>query len=322
MPTSTIVSWNRLFSRVFPLIFVLICSLLLHCCGQSIYRYSQFAVPEGEVALSFSVTADMRDYTGDHIDYFRNACEQISFGGAGNFMTSPGDIDPPWSTYETIQKYIAPDYTWYPIAGNHETETASDMSWLRDYNENGNTVPNVVNVGPSGCTETTYSFDYDNVHFVVLNQYFDGSSDTGTDGDMVEPLRVWLENDLIDHGKPITFVLGHEPAFPQPDAESGRMRHEGDSLNKYPDNRDAFWNILSAYNVAAYVCGHTHNYSAVEIDGIWQIDAGHARGLADPGAKSTIVMFYVMEQGDVWYYTYRLDPVEKRWELTDFNQLR
>ena len=264
----------------------------------------------------------MRFYTGDNIDYYRNACEQISFGGAGEFMASPGDIDPPDSTYETIQEYISLTYTWYPIAGNHETETTSDMDWLRNFNRNGNTLPNIVNVGPAGCTETTYSFEYENTHFVVLNQYFDGSSDVGTDGDVVESLRTWLEDDLINHGKPITFVLGHEPAYPQPDAVSGRMRHSGDSLDKYPDNRDAFWSILQAYNVTAYICGHTHNYSAAPQDGVWQIDAGHARGLGDMGALSTIVMFYVMESGEVWFYTYRLNPGEKRWGLFENNQLR
>jgi hypothetical protein len=264
----------------------------------------------------------MRDFTGDRIDYFRNACEQIAFGGAGDFMISPGDIDPPDLTYATIRKYIDPAYIWYPVPGNHETETVSDMTWLRDFNKNGDTLPYVVNHGPAGCVETTYSFDYENVHFVVLNQYFDGSSDIGTDGNMVESLRAWLQNDLISHGKPITFVIGHEPAFPQPDADSGRIRHVGDSLDQYPENRDAFWSILSTHSVTAYICGHTHNYSAVQQDGIWQIDAGHARGLGDTGAMSTLVMFYVMEQGEVWHYTYRLDQDERKWGLTEFNQLR
>ena len=296
--------------------------LFVLSCGQGTYQYTTFSVPDGAVVLSFSVTADMRNYTGDHIDYFRNACEQIAYGGAGDFMVSPGDIDPPEQTYETIQSYIGPDYIWYPVAGNHETETVSDMEWLREFNESGNTLPNIVNTGPAGCTETTYSFNYWDAHFVVLNQYFDGISDVGTDGDMVEELRVWLENDLATYGKPVTFVLGHEPAFPQPDADSGRVRHSGYSLDKYPDNRDAFWSILSTYGVTAYICGHTHNYSAVQQGVVWQIDAGHARGLGDTGSMSTVVMFYVMEDAAVWYYTYRLDHVKKRWGLSDSARIR
>jgi len=28
------------------------------------------------------------------------------------------------------------------------------------------------------------------------------------------------------------------------------------------------------YGVAAYICGHPHNHSVINIDGVWQIDAG------------------------------------------------
>jgi hypothetical protein len=96
----------------------------------------------------------MRQYTGQNINYFRSACEQIAFGGAGDFMVSPGDIDPPGRTYAAIQRYIGPGYTWYPVAGNHETETPSDMDWLRVFNRDGNTLQHIVNEGPAGCTGT------------------------------------------------------------------------------------------------------------------------------------------------------------------------
>lgn len=42
----------------------------------------------------------------------------------------------------------------------------------------------------------------------------------------------------------------------------------------YNFNRDRFWNALVNYGVAAYICGHTHNHSVINIDGVWQIDAG------------------------------------------------
>ncbi|TET54000.1 MAG: hypothetical protein E3J64_02675 [Anaerolineales bacterium] len=50
---------------------------------------------------------------------------------------------------------------------------------------------------------------------------------------------------------------------------------------------------MRSERVTAYICGHTHNYSAVNIDGVWQIDAGHARGLGDTGARSTFVLIQV-----------------------------
>jgi len=274
-----------------------------------------FTVPEGGIQLVFSVTADMRDFSGDNPDYFRGACERIASGGAGSFMISVGDIDPPDMVYGTIGDYIDGSYIWYPVVGNHEAETSSDMQWLRNFNAGGSSLPNVVRNGPANCLETTYSFDYGEVHFVVLNEYFDGASDVGTDGDVSDALHSWLTDDLDANTKPIVLVLGHEPAYPLPDADSGRLRHETDSLNAHVTNRDRFWTTLSSHSVAAYICGHTHNYSVEKLDGVWQVDAGHARGTGDTGSRSTFLMFYIMSNGDVWYYTYRLNPESSQYEL-------
>jgi hypothetical protein len=50
----------------------------------------------------------------------------------------------------------------------------------------GVSLPSIVNAGPPGCEETTYSFDYGDAHFVVLNEYYNGTSDRGTDGDAAD----------------------------------------------------------------------------------------------------------------------------------------
>jgi len=261
--------------------------------------------------FTFVVTADMRMFSGPDKDtpqYFRGACEAIATVGSGAFMVSPGDIDPPADVEWTIAQYIGPDYIWYPVMGNHEAETPSDVAWLRayDYDQNGGDPPNIVSRGPPSCEETTYSFDFANSHFVVLNVYCDGTSDTGADGDVTDALYDWLVDDLAATDKAHIFVFGHEPAYPQPDADNGRVRHPEDSLNAHTANRDRFWKLLKEKGVAAYICGHTHNYSAVEIDGVWQLDAGHARGIGETGAPSTFIMIHV--HGDaVTFETYRDD---------------
>jgi hypothetical protein len=302
-------------------IFILILFLFVAGCAVEGVELISFTLPEGDIQVAFSVAADMRGYTGNNRDYFRTTCDQIAFGGRGDFMISPGDIDPPDRAYQTIQTFIGEDYTWYPVVGNHDAENPYDMDWLRLFNWKGKSLPNVVNAGPAGSRETTYSFDYGEAHFIVLNEYYDGKGDTGTDGDVVDSLYDWLVDDLSTNTKPVVFVFGHEPAYPRPDDENGRIRHAGDSLNLYAANRDRFWNALSLYGVTAYICGHTHNYSTFKKDGVWQIDAGHARGAGDTGARSTFVMFYVMTTGSVWHYTYRFDLDNRRWELADFGEL-
>ncbi|HEY75244.1 MAG TPA: hypothetical protein G4O00_03565 [Thermoflexia bacterium] len=260
--------------------------------------------PTPPSAFAFAVTADMRQYAGpglyDSSHYFRGACEAIAALGDVAFMVSPGDIDPPLGVQWTISQTLGADFPWYPGVGNHEAETPDDVAWLQAYDYGP------VNPGPSGCPTTTYSFDYGVAHLVMLNVYCNAGGPTITDGKIPDHLYEWLAADLQATDRPYIFVFGHEPAFPQPDAETGRERHVGDSLDAYPANRDRFWDLLASHGVVAYICGHTHNYSAVRIDGVWQLDAGHARGKGDRGAPSTFLVIRV-ENDLVVLETYRDD---------------
>ena len=253
--------------------------------------------------FTFAVTADMREFAGIDYDtpqYFRGAVEAIASHGPGAFMISPGDIDPPDNVLWTITQILGSDYIWYPVVGNHEEETASDMDWLRAFDYGA------VQTGPSGCPETSYSFDYANAHFAILNEYCNENGDNVAGGDVSDHLYDWLVANLGATTQEHIFVFGHEPAYPQPDADNGRERHLDDSLNKYPVNRDRFWNLLRNEGVTAYICGHTHNYSLVNVGGVWQLDAGHARGEGDPGAPSTFALIRI-DGPIVTYETYRDD---------------
>ncbi len=232
--------------------------------------------------LVFIVAADMRNFAadGEWSENFSGACEAIKKVGGGAFMISPGDldVDPPSAVRDMIDQILGEDYPWYPVLGNHDPESPSSMRYLRAYSL---TVPNVVNRGPKGCEATTYSFDLGDSHFVVLNQYYDGVNDWGIEGDVVPELLEWLDADLAATTKKHRFVFGHEPLVPMPDMGNGRIRHQGDSLDENWESAFAFFQVMKKHDVDAYVCGHTHNTSYTKINGLWQIDAGHARGLEE-----------------------------------------
>jgi 3',5'-cyclic AMP phosphodiesterase CpdA len=270
----------------------------------------------------FVLTADMRSFISGS-QYFEGACDAILQSGPGAFMISPGDIDPPDDVYAAVTSRIGPSYPWFPVVGNHDINTffsaphafSTGIEWIRSY-----TLPFSVNPGPAGAETTCFSFNYSNIHVAVIDEYFDGvNDDVLSDGHgYVSPaLLAWLEADLAATDKPVIFVAGHEPAYPQPDAETGRIRHLGDSLDSDPASRDAFWALLKKYGVKAYLCGHTHNYSSVEIDGVRQIDAGHARGIADTGAPSTFVKICVYSDGTVSYEAWRASAVTGLYAITD-----
>ena len=252
---------------------------LLSCAATS---NSTIEVDQDE--LTFIVAADWRYFATERYhssEYFQGVLEAIAEYGKGSFMVSPGDFDPVAPSVNIISEILGEHYAWYPVIGNHDFEKLVDIQTLRAINVGGNTLANIVNMGPPGSIETMYSFDYGESHFIVLNQYFDGKSDIGTDGDLVPETLQWLENDLKNNVKPNIFVIGHEPLIAMPDMANGRIRHVGDSLDKYPRNAYKFYRLMIDYNVVAYICGHTHNTSYSKINGLWQFDCGHARGTED-----------------------------------------
>lgn len=293
--------------------------------SNSVHIYHEFSkntiTTPGDDSFKFAFCADQRQYAGsgayDTTSYFRGVCESINNIDGVDLLVIGGDLDPPANIQYTIETYLGSDFTWYAVVGNHETEDVdgADMTWMRNFNSGGDTLSNIVNTGPSNCEETTYSFDYKNCHFIILNIYYDGTSDVGkyppggggnSGGDIGDDLYNWLKSDIEETSKQHIFVFGHSPAFVMPDQDSYNLRHENDSLNFYESNRDRFWELLKTRGVEIYFCGHSHRYSHTNIEGVWQIDAGHARGQGDTSAKSTFVIVEV-DNGTVSFKTYRND---------------
>jgi hypothetical protein len=257
--------------------------------------------------FSFIVTSDLHEWTGEDQNfcrYFMGALDAMDTVGEGAFMITAGDLSPGWDARWSIDLMLGTDYLWYPAVGNHEMpgrdyeETQGDhMAYLRayDYDANGaGTPPDIVNTGPTGCPETTYSFEYENAHFAVLNVYCDSDGDseiyTGDDdylGDVPDHLYNWLAADLAGASKPFIFVAGHEPAFPLPDEQTSRERRAYDCLNAHAENRDRFWSLLMAEGVTAYFSGHTHNHSFALVGGVWHITIGKTR--ANEGGVTPLV---------------------------------
>jgi len=262
---------------------------------------------EKDAVFTYTITADTRQYAGPEYQssqYFLGACEAIREVGKGSFMVSVGDTDPPQHVFDTIKKTLGEDYPWYPVVGNHETETPEDMEWLRNWGRGD--IPGLVRRGPENSEETTYSFDFRNAHFVVLNEFYDGESDALQDGDITEPLYDWLRNDLETNSRPFVFVFGHLPIVSIPDFQNGRRRHQTGNLDAHPRNSHRFQQLLREHEVTAYFCGHTHNFSYSTINGLWQLDVGHARGIGDRGAPSTFLKLFVGKQTS-WVEVYRDD---------------
>ncbi len=171
--------------------------------------------------------------------------------------------------FEVMPEKQPDEQNVYFVIGNHDAPPFGDDNFITSiapyYPKNG------PELAPQG---TVFSFDRNNCHFVVTNQYLNDQK-----GGYTEEQMDWIKQDLAASDQNFKFVFGHEPAFPLD-------RHVGDSLDADPVQRDLFWNILVENGVQAYFCGHTHNLSHILYDGVYQIDNGEVR---NPPVCVTIV---------------------------------
>ena len=124
--------------------------------------------------------------------------------------------DPPDDVWAAVRSRIGTSYPWLPVVGNHEIDTSystphtftTSIEWLRAY-----AMPFTVNPGPPNAVNTCYSFDWDNVHIAVVNEYYDGTNDNtlvSGHGFISPQLLAWLNADLAATTRPVKFVVGHE----------------------------------------------------------------------------------------------------------------
>jgi len=177
-------------------------------------------------ALTFVVTSDNHSgYNNSQKALWRTIAPH-----RGVFAMTAGDVGSPDGIRKTIDECFGAKYPWYVAAGNHDLHK-DRMAALRTLNPDGNSLPNIVNPGPANCKETTYSFRYENCHFVILNQYYDGDSDIGyktadSNGQayISDAQYNWLESDLdaarADPNVQHIFVTAHEPLYYVTDHDS------------------------------------------------------------------------------------------------------
>lgn len=137
----------------------------------------------------------------------------------------------------------------YPSLGNHDYgnlgyQNSQVMGTNFPY-FNIFTLPQNGEAGgvPSG-TEKYYSYNYANIHFVVLDSY--GALSTAG-----SPMRTWLQNDLAANTQRWTIVYFHHPPYT-------KGSHNSDSNTESIAIRQNIVPLFDTYNVDLVLCGHSH----------------------------------------------------------------
>ena len=179
-----------------------------------------------------------------------------------------------FDTYPTILRQTP---VW-PTLGNHDGRSADSGSESGVY-YNIFTLPRLGELGGMASgTEAYYSFDYANIHFIVLDSFDSNRSANGA-------MMTWLRDDLISHLQPWVIAFWHHPPY-------SKGSHDSDSESYMVQMRQNALPILEAGGVDLVLSGHSHSYErSYLIDGHYgrsgsfnashQIDGGDGRVTGD-----------------------------------------
>jgi Calcineurin-like phosphoesterase/Purple acid Phosphatase, N-terminal domain len=168
----------------------------------------------------------------------------------------------------------------WPTLGNHDGHSADSATQAGPYYAIF-TLPRNAEAGgvPSG-TEAYYSFDYGNLHFVVLDSY-------ETDRSAAGAMMSWLKADLQATTADWLIAFWHHPPY-------SKGSHDSDAEIELIQMRETFLPVLESYGVDLVLTGHSHSYersklidghygSSATFSGVHVIDGGSGR-VNDTGA--------------------------------------
>ena len=130
--------------------------------------------------------------------------------------------------------------------GNHDYSACDVFAETGPYFEIFNMPENGELGGEPTGTERYFSFDYGNVHFIVLDTY-------GNLDEPGSPQITWLENDLAQNDKLWTICVTHAPPYSD-------GSHDSDTENSMINLRTNLLPMMEAAGLDFFLSGHSHTY--------------------------------------------------------------
>lgn len=200
----------------------------------------------------------------------------------GDVIPTPGIVTQ-WENFKVLSSPIKVPY--FIAAGNHDvSKEASEKVWLEQVSFPGN--------------EKYFSFEVGRSLFVVLYGV-ELKHEKKIEGAQLEWLKKTLDPKKYEH----QFVFVHYPLFMQKGD-----KHYGDSLDKYPEQRDALHKVFVENGVTAVFAGHEHTYRRqAPIDGVNYIITGG--GGAPKYSEFNHAMFITVDGANIRGKVYDRDSV-------------
>lgn len=188
----------------------------------------------------------------------------------GDMAYSDGTTDEfSYNFFAPYRDILKNTVTW-PAMGNHEGHSSDSGTQTGPY-YTAYVLPTQGQAGGlSSGTEAYYSFDWANVHFVVLDSH-DSPREPG--GAMLS----WMQSDLAATDQDWIVAYWHHPPYT-------KGSHDSDGEGQLVDMRENALPILEAAGVDLVLAGHSHIYErSFLIDGAYDTPTTAAGHLVDDG---------------------------------------
>jgi hypothetical protein len=160
----------------------------------------------------------------------------------------------------------------WPTLGNHDGGSADSGTQTGPYYDIFTLPKGGEAGGLASGTEAYYSFDYGNIHFIVLDSFDSSRSPTGA-------MMSWLAADAAATNRDWIVAYWHHPPY-------SKGSHDSDSSSGLREMRENALPILEAAGVDLVLAGHSHSYErSFLIDGHY-------------GSSSTLQPSMVLDGGD------------------------
>jgi PKD repeat protein len=179
-----------------------------------------------------------RDYTGDRLT-------DVWIQLGDNAYPDGTDQEYQEKFFDVHEERLKNTVLWSTI-GNHDAHSASSSDLSGPYYEIYNFPAGGEAGGLASGTESYYSFDHGNIHFIVLN-----SEDA--DRSVGSPMLTWLENDLSATLQDWLIAVWHHPPY-------SKGSHDSDAQWPQVQMRENVVPILDSHGVDLTITGHSHNY--------------------------------------------------------------
>ena len=219
---------------------------------------------------------DQRNVRDQYYSYVQNEAinpdltDMMLFLG-DNAYNSGTDTEYQAALFDIYDDMLKKSVAWSTL-GNHDGYSADSNSQTGPYYDIFTFPTNGEAGGLSSGTEAYYSFDYANIHFIILESY---ETDRSVGGAMYN----WAMNDVQNTTQDWIVAIWHHPPYT-------KGSHNSDTETELIDMRENFLPMLESSGVDLVLSGHSHSYErSYFLNGHYDISSTFNSGTMTVGAN-------------------------------------